>query len=638
MKSVKMRELKLAILATMATFSAAAFSVCAVGDSITEGGAAFTAHRVALEAEFAARGWNVEWKGSHTKAGSGSANRCEGYSGNSAYEIASKYIANAEKTPADIAADILLLHAGHNYNCGDANLTPAVRPTAEIVAEATNAHARIIAKARELNPDVIVLYAQVISSGGDREVKYSYITNGLNQAIAVNAAALNTAASPVYCVDMAEGWNYAEDCVSDCVHPNASGAAKMAAKWMAALKPLAAAGRLPGVDAHRKVQLWKDGPSWADTNIGAYEPWESGDFFWWGDTIGYSYDGKGWVASDGSSSGFQFVYGDASKETYGKSVDTLGSEGWITADGVLAPEHDAAHVRWGGDWRMPTDKEIAGLVDNCDWTLTTTNGVSGFEVRGRGAYSANSIFLPVAGWGNDSIHNVNEASYFWSSAPHLSNYAHMLRISIQGGEVTSYTAEHTDRYFGFSVRPVQTYAPPAPVVVGEWLDERAGTTLTTGAWSSTVAYGSDGKAAIYNNTFTPTTASAGNSVTVEAKVRFFVDDREYTPAATDQAAIRLTSTGFQLWTGGAWLAVAATGVTPEDGAEYTLRFTFDYTARTYSVESGSSRFRATGGTENFPLAASATAVSSIAFIGDTDFTSLVGEYVKRINRFMLILR
>jgi len=185
MKSVKMRELKLAILATMATFSAAAFSVCAVGDSITEGGAAFTAHRVALEAEFAARGWNVEWKGSHTKAGSGSANRCEGYSGNSAYEIASKYIANAEKTPADIAADILLLHAGHNYNCGDANLTPAVRPTAEIVAEATNAHARIIAKARELNPDVIVLYAQVISSGGDREVKYSYITNGLNQAIAV---------------------------------------------------------------------------------------------------------------------------------------------------------------------------------------------------------------------------------------------------------------------------------------------------------------------------------------------------------------------------------------------------------------------------------------------------------------------
>lgn len=631
---MKMMKLKLAAMATMATFSAAAFSVCAVGDSITQGGGTkFVPHRVALEAEFAARGWNVEWKGTRTDPVS--PNYCEGYSGKDANYIAGQYEAHA----ADVAADVLLIHAGHNYNCGDANLTPAVRTTEDIVAEATNSHARIIAAARAEKPDVIVLYAQVISSGGDREVKYSYITNGLNQAIATLGAELNTDASPVIVVDMAEGWDYAEDCVSDCVHPTAAGAAKMAAKWMAALKPLAAAGRLPGVDAHRKVQLWKDGPLWADTNIGAYEPWEGGDFFWWGDTIGYSYDGEGWVASDGSSANLQFVYGDASNETYGKSVNTLSGEGWITASGVLAPERDAAHVRWGGDWRLPTEKEIADLVDNCDWTLTATNGVSGFVVRGRGAYSANSIFLPAAGWGNDSIHNVNEVSYFWSSVPHSSYCAHMLRISTRGGEGGAYTAEHTDRYFGFSVRPVQTSAPPAPVVGGEWLDERAGTTLTTGAWSSTVAYGSDGRAAIKDNTFTPTVASAGNAVTVEAKARFFVDDREYTPAATDQAAIRLTSTGFQVWSGGAWLPVSAPGVTPEDGAEYTLRFTFDYTARTYSVESGSSRFRATGGTENFPLAASSTtAVSSIAFVGDTDFTSLVGEYVKRINRFMLIFR
>ena len=38
---------------------------------------------------------------------------------------------------------------------------------------------------------------------------------------------------------------------------------------------------------HRKVQLWAGGPYWAETNVGAEEPWEYGFYFWWGDTVGY---------------------------------------------------------------------------------------------------------------------------------------------------------------------------------------------------------------------------------------------------------------------------------------------------------------------------------------------------------------
>lgn len=30
---------------------------------------------------------------------------------------------------------------------------------------------------------------------------------------------------------------------------------------------------------HRKVQLWADGPYWAETNVGAEEPWEYGFYF-----------------------------------------------------------------------------------------------------------------------------------------------------------------------------------------------------------------------------------------------------------------------------------------------------------------------------------------------------------------------
>lgn len=417
---------------------AAGFSVCAVGDSITEGGANFVAHRVALESEFAALGWNVEWKGSHVKSDSGSSKLCEGFSGNSAEQIAAKYEAHA----ADIAADVLLLHAGHNYNGGDPNLTPAVRPVEDIVASATNAHARIIAAARAQNRDVIVLYAQVISSGGNREQKYAYITNGLNRAIATLGAQLNTPASPVVVVDMADGWNYATDCVSDCVHPNASGAAKMAAKWMAAFTALAAAGKLPGHSL---------------------------------------------------------------------------------ADGV-------------------------------------------------------------------------------------------------------------------------------------WVDERVEMRSITGRWADAVAYGVNGKATLYGNTFTPCNASTGNVVTVEFTAQFCEYIGDCAPDETAQAAVRLSQGGcFQVWaktgngeqgTGNGWVDVEAEGVTPVNGAEYTLRTTFDYTTNTYSVEvkcgdewlplktTPNSQLS----TSSFPLAASARRVSSVGFVGDTFFTSLLGNCMKVFKGLKVMFR
>ena len=126
--------------------------------------------------------------------------------------------------------------------------------------------------------------------------------------------------------------------------------------------------RVTAVDAHSKVQLWEGGPYWADTNIGAENPEDYGYYFWWGDTVGYKREGNAWVATDGSSSNFSFSSGNT--PTYKKGVTTLQNEGWITADSVLVPEHDAAYVHWGGNWRMPTKQELADLNNMCDWTWT----------------------------------------------------------------------------------------------------------------------------------------------------------------------------------------------------------------------------------------------------------------------------
>ena len=172
--------------------------------------------------------------------------------------------------------------------------------------------------------------------------------------------------------------------------------------------------RVAVIDIHGKVQLWKSGPHWATTNVGAEEPYEYGYYFVWSDVVGYMREGNAWVTTEGSSSS-SMNYGTP---TYGKSMSSLQSEGWITSDGALAPEHDAAHVHWGGGWRMPTKQELSDLNSKCDWTLTTTNGVTGYLVCGRGNYASNSIFLPCAGDGRGtSLDGVGSHGRYWSSVP-----------------------------------------------------------------------------------------------------------------------------------------------------------------------------------------------------------------------------
>jgi hypothetical protein len=200
----------------------------------------------------------------------------------------------------------------------------------------------------------------------------------------------------------------------------------------------------------KKVQLWEDGPYWATTNIGAEKPEDYGYYFWWGDTVGYKHENDKWVASDGSNSNFSFE--DDNTPTYDKDISTLQSEGWITSDGVLAPEHDAAHKHWGGDWRMPTEQELEDLDSKCDWTWTMVNGVIGYLVCGRGEYASNSIFLPCAGYVRGTSLNLAPSyGYYWSSVPNLDSYYHAWYLRFYSGNHFTYYYRRSN---GQSVRPL----------------------------------------------------------------------------------------------------------------------------------------------------------------------------------------
>jgi len=189
-----------------------------------------------------------------------------------------------------------------------------------------------------------------------------------------------------------------------------------------------------------------------------------------------------------------------------------------------------------------------------------------------------------------------------------------------------------------------------------WLEENAVATGRMGTWDKPVEYAAETmKADLAGDTaFTPKDSSDGNCVTIEVTVSFDAIPIEYdAPSNTAQAAIWLGTNGcFQVWSkagngdqgmGNGWVDVAADGITPTTGVDYTFRFTFDYRAKTYSVavQYGAEWKPLVGcaipHVPSFPLATSASVVSVVRFTGDGVFTSLLGEWMNKMCGFVLNL-
>lgn len=246
-------------------------------------------------------------------------------------------------------------------------------------------------------------------------------------------------------------------------------------------------------DTHEGVQLWENGPLWAQTNIGANSPTETGYYFWWGDTLGYKWQNEQWVASDNSRSGFSFS--TANCQTTGKTLEQLQAMGCVGTDGNLLPAYDAAAVQWGDDWRVPKASELRNLMELCAWNWTTNNGIAGYAVTGKGLYSDNSIFIPVAGYGR--LATTNELSTIiclWSST-----------VDDDGALYFSFTSSNRswdrfNRYRGFSIRPVKLMSASKAASAAA-LDTRTGTRVakTTESIAYDVAWGGASSGALKVN-------------------------------------------------------------------------------------------------------------------------------------------
>lgn len=192
------------------------FTVMGIGDSITEGGEAFESYLCPLWEMLYEAGYDFDMIGprcSYTRIGW---IQHYGNSGKSAEWIAG----GVDSVYAACPADIVLIHSGHNHFAGE-------NPVGGIIA----AYRKMLSAIRRVNPGAYVLLAKVIPSG--KLPKYGYVSE-LNRQIEKFVREENDAR--LILVDQSEDFDWRKNTVQDKVHPNKSGARKMAKTWFLALR------------------------------------------------------------------------------------------------------------------------------------------------------------------------------------------------------------------------------------------------------------------------------------------------------------------------------------------------------------------------------------------------------------------
>lgn len=169
-------------------------------------------------------------------------------------------------------------------------------------------------------------------------------------------------------------------------------------------------------------------------------------------------------AEDKTQYGERFAWGEVNP----KSEFTWDNYYWkntqLVADGstslCLKPTDDAAHMRLGGEWRMPTYAELKELRSKCTWIwIEDYNGfgVSGYIIKSN--TTGNFIFIPSAReraehkYALYTPHTVD----FWTSTGKNTYEAYICNVYTfnQGHRFCRDIGEWSGKYCGLAIRPVR---------------------------------------------------------------------------------------------------------------------------------------------------------------------------------------
>lgn len=205
------------------------------------------------------------------------------------------------------------------------------------------------------------------------------------------------------------------------------------------------------------------GLKWANMNVGATSVTSYGDYFAWGETkTKKKFIWETYLLCNGSSTTMTKY---CTKSTYGE----------VDHKEVLEPSDDAAHVNWGGNWRMPTDDEFDELIANCYIVCTmnyNNSGVAGsiiYKVKSNSdkgivvscdetpssSYSVTDthIFMPAAGrYEDNGFSSGGTYGFYWTSSLYVEKSYGAWRQPFGTDGVVR--MKFQSRCYGFSVRAV----------------------------------------------------------------------------------------------------------------------------------------------------------------------------------------
>ena len=239
------------------------------------------------------------------------------------------------------------------------------------------------------------------------------------------------------------------------------------------------------------------GTIWASCNLGAWSPEETGGYFAWGET---EPKGRFQVAN----------YHNTGKYQFGKQPE------------VLQPEDDAAHVKLGGKWRIPTYPEAKELLRECTWKESN----EGWTATGP---NGKTLYFPKSGYYTYMVFS-NSLFHVWTSSLYKAKAAVYLWPS-----GTSYD----DTWIGNAIRPV--WADPYPTITEIKLNKheitpKAGATTQLSATASPSTVKSIHMMYITNNS-TVATVSATGLVTIHKEGRAAITLASAGKAVTDVCEI-----------------------------------------------------------------------------------------------------
>ena len=171
------------------------------------------------------------------------------------------------------------------------------------------------------------------------------------------------------------------------------------------------------------VQLWENGPKFAEYNVGASSVGEYGGYYTWGATE------------------------EMTTSNYNQASQNV--------DGIQGTSDDTAMQIWGSNWQMPSKTDYDNLLANCTVTNTdnyNNTGTAGLIFTGKDDYASNSVFFPTAGFKNMGAAATPDPSFYWSSDYDSSNnFGYCLFVQVSSSTLVT---RNINTWMGSQVRAI----------------------------------------------------------------------------------------------------------------------------------------------------------------------------------------